>query len=275
MKKFELLFIIFFLLFSVVYSWAAEVKNIVSKQVGNGAEFTYDLVGNEAEAEVTITITLEGKVYKASQLNMQGDFGMIKTGKGKTIHWNVLQDFPRGFSGEIALEIVAPGKEMSKDRRFIDGPSNETASGGRDTETFSYKSPAFTMTVPLWDKQKSPDSSVVLRRIGTPDGLPSIDVGVSFRPNGIAYKDLATGFIRNVVTIWKASNCKTLYEREINLKDGTPAYELEVQWKHPQALIYTYVVYAFKNNRMISVSVSSGRKVDDKLKQYPLSLTLK
>jgi hypothetical protein len=90
----------------------------------------------------------------------------------------------------------------------------------------------------------------------------------------MAYKDSVKGLIKILEDMWEASNCKPLYEGEIKLKDGTPAYEVELQWNHPMALIYTYEVVVFKDKKVIYVGVSSVEKVDDKLKHYPLSLTL-
>lgn len=94
----------------------AEVKNVVVKQVENRVEFTYDLIGEEAPGEVAVAITVEGKTYRASSLHLEGDFGKVRTGKGKVIHWDVLQDFPKGFSGTIDWVIVAKGG-----KEFISG----------------------------------------------------------------------------------------------------------------------------------------------------------
>ena len=145
-----------------------------------------------------------------------------------------------------------------------------------DTETFSYKSPDFTMTVSQWPDQKSKNPDAVLRRLGNPAGLPTLEVTVSKLPDGVVYpKDLAKVLIKGLEDMWEASDCKILYEREIKLKDGTPAYELEVKWQHPAVLIYTYTVYIHKDKKLIGVFVSSIKEVSDELKQYPLSLTLK
>lgn len=129
MTKVKMLAILSLLLLSVAYSWAAEVKNIVAGQVKNRAAFTYDLIGEEADAEVTVTITVGGKTYQASDLHLEGDFGKVATGHGKTIYWNVLQDFPKGFSGTIAWEIVAGGKEYV--RRVTSAKSIPIPAGGK------------------------------------------------------------------------------------------------------------------------------------------------
>lgn len=114
MKKVKLLVIVILnlLFLSIAYSWAAEVRNTVATQVGNHTTFIYDLIGEEADAEVNVTITIQGKTYHASDLHLEGDIGKVKSGRGKTIYWNVLQDFPRGFSGEIVWKIVAGGEKV-------------------------------------------------------------------------------------------------------------------------------------------------------------------
>jgi hypothetical protein len=92
----------------------SEVQNTVAKQVGNRAVFTYDLTGNEADAEVDVVFIIQGKTYKATDLHLEGDFGKTGTGKGKTIYWNALQDFPRGFSDYITWDIsVRSNKDVA------------------------------------------------------------------------------------------------------------------------------------------------------------------
>jgi sulfatase modifying factor 1 len=70
---------------------------------------TYDLEGKEKDVEVSLTITVEGKTYKSSELHVEGDVGKLKTGKGKRVVWNILQDFPRGFRGAVDWELTTSG----------------------------------------------------------------------------------------------------------------------------------------------------------------------
>jgi len=145
-----------------------------------------------------------------------------------------------------------------------------------DTETFVNKSPHFTLTFPKWmpsENSKNPDS--VLRRARDAWEITTLDVGVSDLPEGAAYKDLAPGLIEFFKDKYFATNFKTLYEREIKLTDGTPAYELEVKWQHPSVLLYTYELVVFKDKKMVMVSVTDNKEVSDKLKQIPMSLTFK
>lgn len=88
---------------------AAEVKNTLMRQEGNRAVFEYNIEGKEAEADVTLTLTIGGKIYTQKDLHLEGDIGKVKTGKGKKIYWNVLQDFPKGVHGDIDFELTAGG----------------------------------------------------------------------------------------------------------------------------------------------------------------------
>jgi hypothetical protein len=144
-----------------------------------------------------------------------------------------------------------------------------------DTETFVNKSPDFTLTVPKWTKSKSLNTASVLREAMDPLEITTFDATVSDLPEGQAYKDLAKDMIDYLVDKYKATNCTTLYEKEIKLLDGTPAYELEVKWNHPAILLYTYQVTVFKDKKNISVSVTSNDPIRDELKKIPLSLSFK
>ena len=90
-------------------AFAAELKNEKARQEGNRLVITYDLEGKEREAEVNLTLTVEGKTYKASELHVEGDLGKVKTGRGKRISWNILQDFPRGLRAGVDWELATTG----------------------------------------------------------------------------------------------------------------------------------------------------------------------
>lgn len=111
MKK--LAIILALIILSAVRLPAAEVKNVQSSQVGNRVQFTYDLEGEEREAEVTVNLTVPDGARKTADLHLEGDVGKVKPGKGKMIWWNVLQDFPRGMNSEIAWEITAGGQAFT------------------------------------------------------------------------------------------------------------------------------------------------------------------
>jgi len=111
MKKLTILLALLFL-FAALPLPAAEVKNTVVRQVGNRGQFTYDLLGDEPEAEVDVTLTIQGKEYKAADLHLEGDCGKVKTGRGRVIWWNILQDFPRGLDAAVKWRGEAGRKEF-------------------------------------------------------------------------------------------------------------------------------------------------------------------
>jgi hypothetical protein len=143
------------------------------------------------------------------------------------------------------------------------------------TELFVHKSPDFTLTVPKWIDQKSKNPNAVLLRVLKPGSAPTLEVTVSDLPPGWTYQDSAPAFIKSLETQLKASDIKILYEREIKLKDGTPAYEYEVKWKYGMWPARSYAVVVLKDKIKIWASVTDIFWVGDTLKQYPLSLTLK
>lgn len=90
---------------------AAEVKNIKPSQVGNRILFEFDVDGSAGEeADVSISLTINGKAYSSDNLHLEGDFGKTKAGRGKKIYWNVLQDFPKGLNSAFDVEINTGGK---------------------------------------------------------------------------------------------------------------------------------------------------------------------
>jgi formylglycine-generating enzyme required for sulfatase activity len=112
MKRRLILLWVIFLSFSVCVN-AAELKNEFARQEGNRLVITYDLAGKEKEADVNLTLTVEGKTYKSSELHVEGDIGKVKTGTGKKISWNILQDFPRGLRAGVDWELTTAGEAFT------------------------------------------------------------------------------------------------------------------------------------------------------------------
>lgn len=148
-----------------------------------------------------------------------------------------------------------------------------------DTELFIHKSPDFTLTVPKWIDQKSHDPNYVFNR-NKPNAPTALAISVSDLPAGkkISYKDMAPAF-KKVLEAQNGSDVKILYDREMKLKDGTPACEIEAKWKLGRwpfhTSLHSYVVVVLKDKKSIWVCVSDGSPVGDNLKQYPLSLIMK
>jgi hypothetical protein len=145
-----------------------------------------------------------------------------------------------------------------------------------DNELFVHKSPDFTLTVPKWvDQKASQDPYNIFRRQPYSGAATTLDVAVKDIPAGRTYKETPNAFKKGLESLWKGSDVKILYEREIKLKDGTQAYEFEVKWKYGMWPLRSYVVAVFKDNKAILAVVTSLLWVGDNLKLFPLSLTLK
>src|SRR6185369_1179265 len=89
---------------------AAEVINLKVGQSGDKGFATYDLAGKvgEREAEVSVSLTINGEKFPSEKLTLTGDFGKkIKTGVGKRIVWDILADIPTGFDGEVIWDVDA------------------------------------------------------------------------------------------------------------------------------------------------------------------------
>ena len=133
----------------------------------------------------------------------------------------------------------------------------------------------FTLTVPKWVDLKSLDPNVILRRKPEPGAATSLDVSIHDLRDGMTYKDTLPVFKKALESLWEGSNVKILYDREIKLKDGTPAYEFEVKWKNGIWPLRTYAIIVFKDKKIILINITTLLWVGDSLKQYPLSLTFK
>ena len=148
-----------------------------------------------------------------------------------------------------------------------------------DTELFVYKSPDFTVNVPKdWYKASLiPHPAIVLEKRPKKSDIDTFLVAVADVPEGMTLKDSPQRFITVLQKLWNAKNLQTLYEREIKLTDGTPAYEYETKWDNPSAVdnLHTYRVVAYKDKKLITIEITTDKQVSDELKQLPLSLAFK
>jgi hypothetical protein len=143
--------------------------------------------------------------------------------------------------------------------------------------TFTYdKSPNFTFTIPSWDTSpNSKDPNGVLRLTADPLEVTTLSGGVADLSAGKTVKDLPKDNIAFLRKNYEATGFQTLYERDIKLSDGTPAYEFEIKWNHPAILLYTYYVVVIKDKKVVTISVTSSDPISADLKKYPLSLKFK
>ncbi len=189
------------------------------------------------------------------QMDQKGEKKMIRLLGGRWILLFVVSAF-------LIVSACASGK-------------NDSGKGG-DTELFVHKSPDFTVTVPKsWSKSdKSKNPSSLLRKAYDPYEVTTFEIALEDQGDETK-KDITKNLMSYFGRNYDATEMEVLYERDITLKDGTPAYETELKWKHPAIYLYTYRLTVYKNKKSISVSVTTDAKVSDALKAIPRSLTMK
>ncbi|UCG77663.1 MAG: formylglycine-generating enzyme family protein [Nitrospirota bacterium] len=105
MRKIILLTMCFLMFYSVLYG--AQLSNEVVKQDGRNVVFSFDIESTEEYVDVKVVLSVGNKRYTSKNLKLSGDAGKVKPGKGKRITWNVIGNFPEGYSGEIKWELSA------------------------------------------------------------------------------------------------------------------------------------------------------------------------
>jgi archaellum component FlaG (FlaF/FlaG flagellin family) len=103
-----------------------EVRNLNVVQSGDKVIATYDLVGTnrELEAEVSVSVTINGERRTAETLSLEGDLGdSVRVGPGKMIIWNAMADLPSDFDGEFSWDVTAATVSASpKSNAYINSP---------------------------------------------------------------------------------------------------------------------------------------------------------
>jgi hypothetical protein len=169
---------------------------------------------------------------------------------------------------------IVPGKQCEQ---------SECTGWAKDTELFIHKSPYFTVTVPKhWEK--CDDLSIPNVILHKTKGFLSNRLVITVKDIG---KYSSSEELKNVLKLYcfsipkmfkfNITSCHTLYEREIRLKDDTPAYEHEVTWetpKIPQLVFHVYRVIAVKDKKIITIEAHSSKPISADLKEFPLSLHL-
>jgi hypothetical protein len=86
-----------------------------------------------------------------------------------------------------------------------------------DTELFVYKSPDFTVNVPKdWHKASTHSNpAIVLEKRSKKNDIDTFIIAVMDLPEGETLKGGVERFIGYLQKVWNATNCQTLYEREM------------------------------------------------------------
>lgn len=118
MVRLLLLILVFASITAHTQAWAVEIHNLHLGQEGKRAYVQYDLTGKpgEKEANVRVSVTIDGESYSHDKLALSGDFGnKVKVGIGKRIWWDLLKDMPAGYDGEVswALDAALPPEYLA------------------------------------------------------------------------------------------------------------------------------------------------------------------
>jgi Protein of unknown function (DUF1566) len=146
---------------------AAEVINLKVGQRGDKGFATYDLTGKigEREAEVSVSLTINGERFPSDRLTLTGDFGKkIKTGVGKRIIWDILADIPTGFDGEVLWNVDSGVKGGPELPTGTPNPAQTpvTSQSAKDSPfEFSELVARDKNTGLLWRREVSKDGNVV------------------------------------------------------------------------------------------------------------------
>ena len=103
--------ILLFSLLAFSYSQQAEITNIQAAQRTDGSQIvdiTYDLLPDPVFEffEVTVKVSLDGGISYFPMQNVIGDLGdIIEPGTGKTLTWNIGQQYEGTYSNHIKIKI--------------------------------------------------------------------------------------------------------------------------------------------------------------------------
>jgi hypothetical protein len=105
--------------------------------------------------------------------------------------------------------------------------------------------------------------------------LPNMRVYSSSIKAGTTPEEAGKTIIAGLEKSFKATKCKVLYAKEITLADGTRAIETEVQWKHPDVMLYSCTLQAIKGDVAVTASITDMYKVRESNKEYLRTLLIK
>lgn len=137
-------------------------------------------------------------------------------------------------------------------------------------------SPAFSVMTPSgWDGADKMDGDHFALQTG-PYKLPSFYISnPKYYVDQSTLKSLTEGAGEVLKAKYQATNIEILYAKEIKLVDGTPAFEAEIKWQHPQVLLYSTHVWVKKGDVRIVAIMTDMDAVSTPLKAYLYTLSIK
>jgi hypothetical protein len=136
--------------------------------------------------------------------------------------------------------------------------------------------PVFSIMTPSgWDSADMMEGDYIGVQTGQYK-LPSLYVSkAKYHTDNVTLKSLSQGASEVLKAKYQATNIEILYAKEITLKDGTPAFEAEIKWQHPQVLLYSTHVWPKKGNVGIVAIMTDMDAVSASLKAYLYTLSVK
>jgi hypothetical protein len=143
-----------------------------------------------------------------------------------------------------------------------------------EPELFVNDASGFSVLYPADWVKKTPDAKYSTFKAEDPRGfqlfrisvIPNVPVGPEYS-TGIFTKELSKA----------GKNANVLYEKDIKLKDGTSAYEIEIEWIADTGIkVNSFFLTAKKDDSWIVISLTDRRgKINEDLKQMAYSLRIK
>ncbi|MCK5685651.1 hypothetical protein KAJ27_16075 [bacterium] len=140
---------------------------------------------------------------------------------------------------------------------------------------FENQVPGFSINYPSsWKKGKLKGTDYLFLKTGI-YGLPNMRVSKNAtHTESTTPEQAAKAAINTFVKNYKAKNCKVLYTKRITLADGTPAVEMEIQWKHPDIMLYSCLVQTKKGDVALTATTTDMAKVKEKNKAFIRTLII-
>lgn len=156
------------------------------------------------------------------------------------------------------------------------GTSTASVSKAPKGEVFENPSPEFSIRHPsYWNKGKLGKSDYLYIETGE-YALPNMRFSKnSFITDATTPEQGGQYLMDALVRSSNASGCKVLYSKAVVLSDGTPAIETEVQWNHPQLVLYTCSVLVKKGDVGLTLSVTDMKSVHEQYKAYLRTIIIK
>lgn len=139
---------------------------------------------------------------------------------------------------------------------------------------YVHKEPFFSVTYPDDYVIQQPSFGVTFKAQRPPWG-PTLDISVIDLPLGLKLEDTANAWVMGLKTTGIASDIEIVVNEASSLKDGTPAFEAEIEWMFQQTtMVVTLLVSVFKDGKWIYTANHTSGDVDE-LKKIAYSMTLK